>query len=91
MDGYQDPQVASTATGLFLWLKRDPGGPALCSAAWGSTCAQPFLLLPDKPTAAGSEEKAHGVHAVPERMCCSTCEQVFSSREEQVSRAEKPA
>ncbi|XP_010009599.1 PREDICTED: ankyrin repeat and zinc finger domain-containing protein 1, partial [Nestor notabilis] len=36
-----------------------------------------------KPAAAGSEEQGHGVPPVPERMCCSTCEQVFSSREEQ--------
>ncbi|XP_061226236.1 tRNA endonuclease ANKZF1-like [Neopsephotus bourkii] len=48
--------------------------------AWG---AEPAPVSHDKPTAADNEEKAHGVHAVPERMCCSTCEQVFSSREEQ--------
>ncbi|KFQ59419.1 Ankyrin repeat and zinc finger domain-containing protein 1, partial [Pelecanus crispus] len=37
----------------------------------------------EKPADASSEEKAHGVPEVPERMCCSTCGQVFSSREEQ--------
>ncbi|PKU48412.1 ankyrin repeat and zinc finger domain-containing protein 1 [Limosa lapponica baueri] len=29
----------------------------------------------EKPAAASSEEKAHGVPEVPERMCCSTCGQ----------------
>ncbi|XP_030908955.2 tRNA endonuclease ANKZF1 isoform X4 [Melopsittacus undulatus] len=48
--------------------------------AWGT---EPVPVSYDEPTAAGSEKKAHGVHAVPEQMCCSTCEQVFSSREEQ--------
>ncbi|XP_005234380.2 ankyrin repeat and zinc finger domain-containing protein 1 isoform X1 [Falco peregrinus] len=37
----------------------------------------------EKPAATSSEEKAHGVPEVPERMCCSTCGQVFGSREEQ--------
>ncbi|KAM9548417.1 tRNA endonuclease ANKZF1 isoform 2-T2 [Guaruba guarouba] len=52
----------------------------VAAEAWG---AEPAPVSHDKLAAAGSEEKAHGVHAVPERMCCSTCEQVFSSREEQ--------
>uniref|UniRef100_A0A8B9IV90 Ankyrin repeat and zinc finger peptidyl tRNA hydrolase 1 n=1 Tax=Amazona collaria TaxID=241587 RepID=A0A8B9IV90_9PSIT len=52
----------------------------VAAEAWG---AEPAPVSHDKPAAAGSEEKAHGVHAVPERMCCSTCEQEFSSREEQ--------
>ncbi|KFP51321.1 Ankyrin repeat and zinc finger domain-containing protein 1, partial [Cathartes aura] len=37
----------------------------------------------EKPAATSNEGKAHGVPEVPERMCCSTCGQVFSSREEQ--------
>ncbi|XP_009460439.1 PREDICTED: ankyrin repeat and zinc finger domain-containing protein 1 [Nipponia nippon] len=41
------------------------------------------MILAEKPADASSEEKAHGVPEVPERMCCSTCGQVFSSREEQ--------
>ncbi|KAM6332529.1 tRNA endonuclease ANKZF1 [Podargus strigoides] len=36
----------------------------------------------EKPRATSSK-KAHKVPEVPERMCCSTCGQVFSSREEQ--------
>ncbi|XP_068263777.1 tRNA endonuclease ANKZF1 isoform X1 [Nyctibius grandis] len=45
--------------------------------------AEPVPGSHEEPTAASSEEKAHGVPEVPERMCCSTCGQVFSSREEQ--------
>lgn len=84
------PKAPSTATGLFGWLRRDPGGPASCGAAWGAACAQSFLL-PEKPADASSEEKARRVPEVPERMCCLTCGQVFGSREEQVSRDEQPA
>lgn len=84
------PEVSKAlcaAVGLFGWLRRDAGGPAACGAAWGAACAQPLLPLPEKPTSASSEEKAPGVPEVPERMCCSTCGQVFGSREEQVSAA----
>ncbi|KAM6070409.1 tRNA endonuclease ANKZF1 isoform 2-T2 [Chlamydotis macqueenii] len=48
--------------------------------AWA---AEPAPVSHEEPTATGSEEKAHGVPEVPERMCCSTCGQVFGSREEQ--------
>ncbi|XP_014809566.1 PREDICTED: ankyrin repeat and zinc finger domain-containing protein 1 isoform X2 [Calidris pugnax] len=48
--------------------------------AWG---ADPAPARHEKPAGASSEEKAHGVPEVPERMCCSTCGQVFGSREEQ--------
>jgi len=61
-------------------LKGDPGGPARCGAA------QPCLLLSEKPAATRGGEKAGTVPEVPERMCCLTCGQEFSSREEQVSR-----
>ncbi|KAJ7405261.1 ankyrin repeat and zinc finger domain-containing protein 1 isoform X1 [Willisornis vidua] len=37
----------------------------------------------EKPAATSCENKVHGVPEVPERMCCSTCGQVFGSREEQ--------
>ncbi|XP_009994570.1 PREDICTED: ankyrin repeat and zinc finger domain-containing protein 1 [Chaetura pelagica] len=42
----------------------------------------------EKPTATSSEEKPLGAPEVPERMCCSTCGQVFGSREEQGSGTE---
>ncbi|KAM6131832.1 tRNA endonuclease ANKZF1 isoform 2-T2 [Phoenicopterus ruber ruber] len=48
--------------------------------AWA---AEPAPASHDKPVSTGSEEKARGVPEVPERMCCSTCGQVFGSREEQ--------
>ncbi|KAM9284289.1 tRNA endonuclease ANKZF1 isoform 2-T2 [Cariama cristata] len=48
--------------------------------AWAT---EPAPVSHEKPAAASSKEKAHGVPEVPERMCCSTCGQVFSSREEQ--------
>ncbi|XP_075009119.1 tRNA endonuclease ANKZF1 isoform X2 [Calonectris borealis] len=48
--------------------------------AWA---AEPAAVSHEKPADACSEEKAHGVPEVPERMCCSTCGQVFGSREEQ--------
>lgn len=56
----------------------------------GAACAQPLLPLPEKPASASSK-KTPGVPEVPERMCCSTCGQVFGSREEQVSGAGWPA
>ncbi|XP_027534608.1 ankyrin repeat and zinc finger domain-containing protein 1 isoform X2 [Neopelma chrysocephalum] len=37
----------------------------------------------EKPAATSCKEKVHEVPEVPERMCCSTCGQVFGSREEQ--------
>ncbi|KFW80141.1 Ankyrin repeat and zinc finger domain-containing protein 1, partial [Manacus vitellinus] len=37
----------------------------------------------EKPAAASCKEKVHEVPEMPERMCCSTCGQVFGSREEQ--------
>ncbi|KAJ7405648.1 Ankyrin repeat and zinc finger domain-containing protein 1 [Pitangus sulphuratus] len=37
----------------------------------------------EKPAATSCEEKIHDVPEVPEKMCCSTCGQVFGSREEQ--------
>ncbi|XP_074729536.1 tRNA endonuclease ANKZF1 isoform X1 [Strix uralensis] len=48
--------------------------------AWA---AEPAPVSHEKPAAASSEERAPGVPEVPERMCCSTCGQVFCSREEQ--------
>lgn len=80
------PKALCAAVGLFGWLRRDAGGPA----AWGAACAQPLLPLPGKPASASSE-KTPGVPEVPERPCCSTCGQVFGSREEQVSGAGWPA
>ncbi|KAM9286994.1 tRNA endonuclease ANKZF1 [Morus bassanus] len=47
---------------------------------WG---AEPAPVSQEKPADASSEEKAHGVPEVPERMCCLTCGQAFASREEQ--------
>ncbi|XP_059676680.1 tRNA endonuclease ANKZF1 [Gavia stellata] len=52
-------------------------------AAADAWAAEPAPVRHKKPAAANSEEKAHGVTEVPERMCCSTCGQVFGSREEQ--------
>ncbi|XP_074001363.1 tRNA endonuclease ANKZF1 [Numenius arquata] len=48
--------------------------------AWA---AEPAPASHEKPAATSSEEKAHGIPEVPERMCCLTCGQVFGSREEQ--------
>ncbi|XP_010156845.1 PREDICTED: ankyrin repeat and zinc finger domain-containing protein 1, partial [Eurypyga helias] len=48
--------------------------------AWA---AEPAPVSHEKCTDARSEENARGVPEVPGRMCCSTCGQVFSSREEQ--------
>ncbi|XP_072730047.1 tRNA endonuclease ANKZF1 isoform X3 [Ciconia boyciana] len=48
--------------------------------AWA---AEPAPVSHEKPAVASSEEQAHGVPEVPERMCCSTCGQVFGSRKEQ--------
>lgn len=77
---------------VFLgWLRKDRGGSTPCSAACRAACAQPLLVLPEKPAAPSCEEKAHGVTEVPEKMCCLTCGQVFGSREEQVSWAEQCA
>ncbi|XP_076198940.1 tRNA endonuclease ANKZF1 isoform X2 [Aptenodytes patagonicus] len=45
--------------------------------------AEPTPVSHEKPADASSEEKARRVPEVPERMCCSTCGQVFGSREEQ--------
>ncbi|XP_009882399.1 PREDICTED: ankyrin repeat and zinc finger domain-containing protein 1 [Charadrius vociferus] len=44
---------------------------------------EPAPVSHEKPAPTSSEEKPHGVPEVPERMCCSTCGQVFGSREEQ--------
>lgn len=81
--GLLQPQVS------LGWLRKDRGNSAPCSAAFGAACAQPFLVLTEKPAAPSCEEKALGVTEVPEKMCCLTCGQVFGSREEQVSRAEQ--
>ncbi|XP_052648515.1 ankyrin repeat and zinc finger domain-containing protein 1 isoform X1 [Harpia harpyja] len=52
-------------------------------AAADGWAAEPAPVSHEKPTGASGKEKAHGVPEVPERMCCSTCGQVFGSREEQ--------
>ncbi|XP_051478727.1 ankyrin repeat and zinc finger domain-containing protein 1 isoform X2 [Apus apus] len=53
---------------------------SLAADAWAP---EPAPVSHEKPTATSSEEKPLGVPEVPERMCCSTCGQVFGSREEQ--------
>ncbi|XP_030310418.1 ankyrin repeat and zinc finger domain-containing protein 1 isoform X2 [Calypte anna] len=53
---------------------------SVAADAWS---AEPAPMKHEKPTVASSEEKLIGVPEVLERMCCSTCRQVFSSREEQ--------
>ncbi|KAM6079926.1 tRNA endonuclease ANKZF1 isoform 3-T3 [Theristicus caerulescens] len=55
----------------------------LTGAAADAWAAEPAAAGHEKPADASSEENAHGVPEVPERMCCSTCGQVFGSREEQ--------
>ncbi|KAM6421215.1 tRNA endonuclease ANKZF1 [Rhynochetos jubatus] len=45
--------------------------------------AEPAPASHEKHADASSEENARGVPEVPGRMCCSTCGQVFGSREEQ--------
>ncbi|XP_069717381.1 tRNA endonuclease ANKZF1 [Phaenicophaeus curvirostris] len=55
----------------------------IAGAAAETWAAEPGVVSHEKPAARSSEEKVHGVPEVSERMCCSTCGQEFSSREEQ--------